>query len=77
VTTRIPLGSWRTLDGNRVEVSFSRDADQLEHLHAEWDGLPLSALDEVDWLARILPAVTRRLAEWKEDPLARRILVLR
>jgi hypothetical protein len=63
------LGEWTTPAGNGCTVHFTRGEDGLEHLAFAWDVFPLPAADHVWYLARILPAVTTRLAEYKETPV--------
>jgi hypothetical protein len=74
---RQKLGSWTCPSGNGCDVFFRRDVQPgLEHLIFEWEEAPpLTASDQLCYLAVILPAVHRRLAELKEEPV-RAALVL-
>lgn len=74
----VVLGDWTTPSGNNVIVSIGAEQDGSEHLHCAWDRLPLSVVDELYWVAKILPAVTVRLAEYQERPVLRGgVLVIR
>ncbi len=67
--TRVPLGSWSTRSGNRVDVLLQRD-DGRGHreLDIEWQRWPPSEGDLVDWLIYIKPDVVKRAQEFLEIP---------
>ena len=73
---RVRLGDWTCPSGNNVVVYLRRDP-ALERVEMEWDTPPpLPAADLVYYLAVILPAVHRRRAEWKEQPVGAALVVL-
>jgi hypothetical protein len=71
---RRKLGSWTCPSGNGCDVFFRRDTlPGLEHLDFEWDEAPpLAPPDRLYYLVVILPAVHRRCAELKEEPVRQR-----
>jgi hypothetical protein len=71
-STPVFLGAWHCASGNACTVTFSRDENGLEHLAFAWDVFPLPVADHVWYIAKILPAVTTRLAEYKETPVVPR-----
>ncbi|HUF93617.1 MAG TPA: hypothetical protein VMR23_14670 [Candidatus Limnocylindria bacterium] len=42
--------------------------EPLRHVALEWSTLPLSWRDELEYHARILPQLTRRVQEYMERP---------
>jgi hypothetical protein len=70
-------GAWRCPSGNEASATFWRDGEWLEHVEIAWDRLPLSPSDMVWYIGRILPAITARVAEYKEEPMPRAVLVVR
>jgi hypothetical protein len=75
-TSRTFLGVWTCPSGNSCTVFFRRERPGLEHLEFEWDQMPLSPTDHIDYLGRILPRVHRRLAEYKEEPIPPTLVVV-
>lgn len=76
---RVRLGDWTCPSGNNVVVYLRRDPALagLEHFDMEWDAPPpLPAADLVHYLTVILPAVHRRRAEMKEEPIVPALVVL-
>ena len=76
---RVRLGDWTCPSGNNVAVYLRPDPalEGLEHFEMEWDTPPpLRAADLVHYLTVILPAVHRRLAEFKECPVSPALVVL-
>jgi hypothetical protein len=74
---REALGSWTCPSGNSVDVFLRHEAPGLEHLEFEWDTPPplLRPDDRAYYLAVILPAVHRRIAEFQERPVGAAIVL--
>jgi hypothetical protein len=76
---RVRLGDWTCPSGNNVVVYLRHDPalEGVEHLEMEWDTPPpLAAADLVHYLDVVLPAVHRRRAEWKEQPVGPAVVVM-
>lgn len=64
------LGSWRCASGNKVDIYLrADDGSGVRQLEAEWDSPPpLSDSDFADYVAIILPTLTKRAQEYLERP---------
>jgi len=65
--TRVLLGSWKTPGDNGVDV-FLAGKDPLRRLELEWDRYPLSGEDALFYTVAILPAITRHVRKYLEQP---------
>jgi hypothetical protein len=64
---RVHLGRWST-EGNAVDATLLASDEPVQHVELVWASLPLSIMDELYYYDRILPALTKRAAEFLGAP---------
>lgn len=74
---RIALGSWSLPSGNACDAFLDPSVEGVMLLALEWDAPPpFSPMDTVFYLGKVLPAIHRRIAEWREQPVGPAVVVL-
>jgi hypothetical protein len=75
-TSRVNLGSWTCPSGNVVGAFLDTPHPRVIALYFEWDSpLPLSPADQRYYDTVILPVVHLRVAEWRERPVGRALVI--